>query len=99
MSCSSLLAPLAQKLPRFPVPVALIGRLAVTKEFQGNGLGSIMLADALQKVSQASSVLAVAGIIVDAKNDAAILFYAHLMWARNIYSQVYGSICKLIISG
>ncbi len=77
VSCSSLPASLARKLPRYPVPVALIGRLAVDKEFQGKGLGSILLADACQKVSQASSVLAVAGIIVDAKDDEAISFYAH----------------------
>lgn len=77
VTCSSLPAALARKLPRYPIPVALIGRLAVDSKFQGKGLGSILLADACQKVSQASVVLAVAGIIVDAKNDAAIAFYAH----------------------
>lgn len=58
-------------------PVALIGRLAVDVKFQSKGLGSILLADACQKVSQASSVLAVAGIIVDAKDDESIAFYTH----------------------
>jgi GNAT superfamily N-acetyltransferase len=77
VSCSSLPASLARKLPRYPVPVALIGRLAVDKKFQGKGLGAILLADACQKVSQASAVLAVAGIIVDAKDDGAISFYKH----------------------
>jgi GNAT superfamily N-acetyltransferase len=77
VSCSSLPASLARKLPRYPVPVALIGRLAVGKAFQGKGLGSILLADACQKVLQASSVLAVAGIIVEAKDVEAISFYAH----------------------
>lgn len=77
VSCSSLPTSHARKLPRYPVPVALIGRLAVDNESQGKGLGSILLADACQKVSQASSVLAVAGIIVDAKDDKAISFYKH----------------------
>ncbi len=77
VSCSSLPASLARKLPRYPVPVALIGRLGVDKKFQGKGLGSILLADACQKVSQASTVLAVAGIIIDAKDDDAISFYKH----------------------
>lgn len=77
VSCSSLPESLAQKLPRYPVPVALIGRLAVAITFQGKGLGSILLADACQKISQASSVLAVAGIIVDAKDEKAIAFYTH----------------------
>lgn len=77
VSCSSLPSALARKLPRYPIPVALIGRLAVSREFRGKGLGSILLADACKKVSQASSVLAVAGIIVDAKDDEAISFYRH----------------------
>lgn len=77
VSCSSIPTSLMRKLPRYPVPVALIGRLAVDKKFQGKGLGSILLADACQKVSQASSVLAVARIIVDAKDDTAISFYKH----------------------
>lgn len=77
VSCSSLPASLARKLPRYPVPVALIARLGVDKKFQGKGLGSILLADACQKVSQASTVLAVAGIIIDAKDDDAISFYKH----------------------
>lgn len=77
VSCSSLPASLARKLPRYPVPVALIGRLGVDKKFQGKGLGSILLADACQKVSQASTVLAMAGIIIDAKDDDAISFYKH----------------------
>ena len=77
VSCSSLPASLARKLPLYPVPVARIGRLAVDLKFQRKGIGSILLADACQKVSQASSVLAVAGIIVDAKDDVAIAFYKH----------------------
>ncbi|MBW8077259.1 MAG: GNAT family N-acetyltransferase [Gallionella sp.] len=77
VTCSSLPATMARKLPRYPIPVALIGRLAVDSKFQGKGLGSILLADACQKVSKASVVLAVAGIIVDAKDEAAIAFYAH----------------------
>lgn len=77
VSCSSLPASLARKLPCYPVPVALIGRLAVDRKFQGRGLGSILLADACQKISQASAVLAVAGIIVDAKDGEAISFYKH----------------------
>ena len=77
VSCTSLPASLARKLPRYPVPVALIGRLAVDKKFQGKGLGSILLADACKKVAQASSVLAVAGIIVDAKDELAISFYRY----------------------
>lgn len=66
-----------RKLPRYPVPVALLGRLAVDLAFQGRGLGSILLADACRRVNAASQALAVAGIVVDAKSAAASDFYRH----------------------
>ncbi len=62
-------------LPNYPVPVALLGRLAVDKHYQGQGLGSILLADAVQRVEQASSVLAVYAIVVDALNINVAKFY------------------------
>jgi len=77
VGCTELPASLAKKLPRYPVPVALIGRQAVHAEFQGKGLGSILLADACLKVAHASAMLAVAGIVVDAKDTAAASFYRH----------------------
>lgn len=77
VSCSEVPTTLAKKLPSYPVPVALVDRLAVDKDFQGKGLGSILLADACQKVVQASAVLAVAAIVVDAKDDSAKTFYQH----------------------
>ncbi len=77
VSCSDLPEMLAKKLPRYPIPVALVGRLAVDSDFQGKGLGSVLLADACQKVARASATLAVAGIIVDAKDGAAVTFYRH----------------------
>lgn len=77
VNCAELPQSLARKLPRYPVPVALIGRLAVAIDFQGKGLGSILLSDACHKVIQASTALAVAGIVVDAKDEAAAAFYRH----------------------
>jgi GNAT superfamily N-acetyltransferase len=77
VGATSLPDELRRKLPRYPVPVALLGRLAVDKAFQGQGLGSILLADACIKVARASQVLAVAGLIVDAKDEAAAAFYRH----------------------
>jgi GNAT superfamily N-acetyltransferase len=77
VNCSDLPAALSRKLPRYPVPVALIGRLAVDESFQRKGLGSILLADACKKVVQASAVLAMAGIVVDAKDEPSASFYQH----------------------
>lgn len=75
--CSDVPEGLAKKLSRYPVPVALMGRLAVASDFQGKGLGSILLADACKKVAHARAILAVAGIVVDAKDATAIRFYQH----------------------
>lgn len=77
IKCTDLPESLAKKLPRYPVPVALIGRLAVHTDFQARGLGSILLADACRRVAHASSTLAVAGIVVDAKDEPAASFYRH----------------------
>jgi len=62
---------LPRQLPRYPVPVVLLGRLAVAASHQGMGLGSILLADALQRIGQASQVMAVYAVVVDAMNDRA----------------------------
>jgi ribosomal protein S18 acetylase RimI-like enzyme len=81
VACSDLPDALARKLPRYPVPVALIGRLAVDTSVQGQGVGSILLADACRKVAEAGIILGVAGVIVDAKDTAAAAFYRHFGFA------------------
>jgi GNAT superfamily N-acetyltransferase len=78
VQCAELPAQIAKKLPRYPIPVALIGRLAVSNAHQGQGLGSILLIDACKKVLLAREMLAVAGVIVDAKDGTAASFYKHL---------------------
>ena len=69
--------PLKQKnrLPNYPVPIALLGRLAVDKQYQGQRLGSVLLADAIQRIEQASEVLAVYAIVVEALNPSVAEFY------------------------
>jgi GNAT superfamily N-acetyltransferase len=66
-----------KKLPHYPVPVALLGRLAVDRTFQGQGLGSILLVDACKRVAATSETLAVAALVVDAKSPTAAAFYRH----------------------
>ncbi len=66
-----------KKLPHYPVPVALLGRLAVDRTFQGQGLGSILLVDACKRVAAASETLAVAALVVDAKSPTAAAVYRH----------------------
>ena len=67
---------LAKRLPHYPVPAAILGRLAVDRDRQGRGLGETLLLDAIRRVVWASAALAVYAIVVDAKNDRALAFYA-----------------------
>jgi ribosomal protein S18 acetylase RimI-like enzyme len=66
---------IARRLPRYPVPVAILGRLAVATACQGSGLGKILVADACKRVLQASGDVAMMAIVVDAKDAAARRFY------------------------
>lgn len=59
----------------FPIPVALIARLAVTAPHQGAGVGRSLLLDALHRVLRASALLAVRAVTVDALDDRAASFY------------------------
>lgn len=65
----------AKRLPHYPVPAAILGRLAVDRSSQGQGLGETLLLDAIRRVVRASAMLAVHAIIVDAKDDRAVRFY------------------------
>lgn len=65
----------AKRLPHYPAPAAILGRLAVDQRYQGRGLGELMLADAIKRVLRASEALAVHALVVDAKNDRAKAFY------------------------
>lgn len=63
------------KLPRHPIPVARMGRLAVDKSTQGKGLGKLLLVDAMMRVQAAAELVGVYAFLVDAKDEAAKNFY------------------------
>jgi GNAT superfamily N-acetyltransferase len=71
LAAADLPARFRGQLPRYPVPAALLGRLAVAKSHQGKGLGAILIADALQRIALASQVMAVYAVVVDALNNRA----------------------------
>lgn len=58
-----------------PVPMALLGRLAVDRAAQGFGIGAGMLQDAVLRATQAADLLAIRGLMVDAIDDNARRFY------------------------
>ncbi len=57
------------------IPVSIIGRLAVDREFSGKGLGASILSDALRRIAVASQSIGIGAVLVHAKNDAAKRFY------------------------
>ena len=63
-------------IPRYPlVSATLIGRLAVAKERQGQGLGSMLLASALRKAYDSADVVGSSMVVVDAIDERAVRFY------------------------
>lgn len=67
---------LAKKLPRYPIPVVLIGRMATdeTARSQGLRVGSKLLIHALKQALVAADTIGVLCVIVDAKPEA-VSFY------------------------
>ncbi len=57
------------------VPLLLIGRLAVDRAFQGLGLGSELLSDALRRCLSASEIAGARGVVAHAVDDDAVRFY------------------------
>ena len=61
--------------PHFPIPIALLARLAVDVTSQGQGVGATLLRDALSRVQVASAQVAVSAVVVHAIDDQAAAFY------------------------
>jgi GNAT superfamily N-acetyltransferase len=58
-----------------PIPIILIGHLAVDERFKGYGLGASLLRDAVLKGIEASRILGARALVVDALNESAENFY------------------------
>jgi len=65
----------ARRLPRYPVPVVHLARLAVDETATGQGLGERLLVDALTRAHRVSAELGAYAVEVVAKSEAAKRFY------------------------
>ena len=65
---------IARQMPN-PVPVIVLGRLAIDRAFQDQGLGSALLKDALLRTLQVSAHVGVKAVLVHAIDDSARRFY------------------------
>lgn len=64
------------KLPRYPMlGGTLIGRLARDVSFRGEGIGELLLIDALKRAAKSRVEIASFAVVVDAINDKAVNFY------------------------
>jgi GNAT superfamily N-acetyltransferase len=62
-------------LAKYPVPVILLARLAIDKEFQGEGLGQALLKDAILRALTVTEQIGARAILVHAKDDEARAWY------------------------
>jgi GNAT superfamily N-acetyltransferase len=68
-------ARLTKGLARHPVPVMVLARLAISTDYQGKGLGSGLLKDAMVRTLQAADLAGIRALVVHAKDDEARRFY------------------------
>lgn len=68
-------------LPHYPIPTALLGRLAVDQAFQGQKLGANLLLDALRRIEGIAQTLGLFAIEVVALDETARAFYLHFGFA------------------
>ncbi len=74
---SSFPAHIQKKLPKSynAIPTTLLGRLAVDKTYQGQGIGKILLIDALKRCDEISREIGSFAVVVDPIDDEAEEFY------------------------
>lgn len=64
-------------VPRHPIPLLVLARLAVHSKAQGRGLGAGLLVDALGRTLQVADIIGIRALAVHAKDDSAAAFYRH----------------------
>jgi GNAT superfamily N-acetyltransferase len=61
-----------------PIPVVVLGRLAIARSHQGQGLGRSMFQDAAKRIVQTADTIGIRGLLVHAMSDEAKAFYLQL---------------------
>jgi GNAT superfamily N-acetyltransferase len=71
-------------MPRHPVPLLVLARLAVHVKAQGRGIGAGLLLDALSRTLQVAEMIGVRALAVHAKDDRAVAFYRHFGFTPSV---------------
>ena len=74
-------ARLVKGMPRHPIPLMVLARLAVHTQWRGRGIGAGLLLDALGRTLQVADIAGVRALAVHAKDEAAASFYRHFGFA------------------
>jgi predicted N-acetyltransferase YhbS len=72
---------LRRNMPR-PIPAVVLGRLAVDERYQGHGLGSSLVRDAVVRSVAAAAQIGIRAMLVHALNEKAAEFYERLGFTR-----------------
>lgn len=64
-------------MPRYPIPLLVLARLAVHSDWQGRGIGAGLLLDALGRTLQVADIVGIRALAVHAKDDTAATFYRY----------------------
>ena len=77
ISCEFIPDKFRKKFPKAykSIPLTLLGRLAVDKSHSGQGLGKLLLMEALYRCFLATNKIASFGVVVDPAGDEAVQFY------------------------
>lgn len=76
-------------LPKYPIPVALLARLAVDKGMQGKGIGKGLLKDCLKRINAAADILGIRALLVHAKDDEAREWYEQFDFTSSPTDQLH----------
>ena len=76
LAVSEAPGPIRRNMPD-PIPMAILGRLAIDQAWHGKGLGVALLRDAVLRTAQAANILGIRGVLVHAISEEARAFYEH----------------------
>lgn len=83
-----------------PIPVVVLGRLAVDKSEQRNGLGGALVSEAMKRSAQASRIIGARALLVHALDEPLVTYYQSLGFKRfNLTSQTLFLEMKTIRDG
>lgn len=74
---------LRKGVARHPVPVMLLARLAIHKDWQRKGVGRALLRDAVLRTLQAADIAGIRALVVHAKNDEAKQYYGQFDFSES----------------